>query len=189
MKPQALLVDLDGTLVETASANYHAYAQSLAEVGLTISREEFEARAAGRNWRQFLPEMLAEAGIAAEPRTIADRKASIYARSFDRLVPNTALIALLRLRSPACMAALVTSASAANAYAVLHHLGLTDLFDIIVTGDDVPRHKPAPDAYQLAALQLGVEPANCIVIEDSDAGIASALDFGALVLRLTSILV
>ena len=73
MKTHAILVDLDGTLIETAGANYHAYAQSLAEVGLSISRQEFDARAAGRNWKQFLPEMLKQAGIDADPARLANR--------------------------------------------------------------------------------------------------------------------
>lgn len=187
MKKHAILVDLDGTLVETASANYHAYAQSLAEVGLLISRQDFDAQAAGRNWKQFLPEMLAQQGIDADPALLAARKKLLYPQCFNQLIPNTALIALLRLRSPACMAALVTNASADNVHAVLHHFDLIDLFDTIVTGDDVSRHKPAPDCYHLASSRLGVNPAQCIVIEDSDIGVASANAFGAPVLRVTAI--
>jgi beta-phosphoglucomutase len=188
MTPLAILVDLDGTLVDTALANYEAYAQSLAEVGVTISRERFDREVAGRNWKQFLPEMLARAGVQAEPRAVAARKTVIYAERLDRVIPNHALIALLRqLRATQCLAALVTSASAANARAVLRHLDLAGLFDTIVTGDDVSNHKPAPDSYQLAAQRLGVDPAQCIVIEDSDIGVASANAFGAPVLRVGAV--
>jgi beta-phosphoglucomutase len=188
MKPLAILVDLDGTLVDTALANYEAYAQSLAEVGVAISRERFDSEVAGRNWKQFLPEMLARAGVQVEPRTVAARKTAIYAERLDRVVPNHALIALLRqLRAAECLAALVTSASAANAHAVLHHLDLDSLFDTIVTGDDVSNHKPAPDSYQLAAERLGVSPSQCVVIEDSDIGVASANAFGAPVLRVGAV--
>jgi beta-phosphoglucomutase len=187
MMPHAILVDLDGTLVETASANYHAYAQALAEVGLPISRRDFDARAAGRSWKHFLPEMLAQAGIDADPAGIAARKKLLYAQRFDELIPNTALIGMLRLRPSVCLAALVTNASAVNAHAVLRHIDLMDLFDAIVTGDDVARNKPAPDGYRLAARLLGVEAAQCIVIEDSDIGVASAHAFGAPVLRMTAV--
>ena len=184
----AILVDLDGTLVDTALANYEAYAQSLAEVGVAITRERFDREVAGRNWKQFLPEMLARAGVQAEPRAVAARKTAIYAERLDRVIPNHALIALLRqLRATECLAALVTSASAANARAVLRHLDLAGLFDTIVTGDDVANHKPAPDSYQLAAERLGVAPAQCVVIEDSDIGVASAHAFGAPVLRVGAV--
>lgn len=184
MKVAAILVDLDGTLADTSGANYRAYAQAMAEVGVVVAREEFEARAAGRHWTQFLPGFLAGAGCTVDARGVAQRKACLYADCLREVVPNEALVALLRLRAASTKTALVTSASRANASAVLTHLGLADLFDTIVTGDDVARHKPEPDGYELAARRLQVEPAQCIVIEDSDAGVASAMRFGAQVLRV-----
>lgn len=185
MRPiRALLVDLDGTLADTATANFEAYSAALGEVGAAVTRERFDSAVQGQNWRQFLPTLLAEAGVTADPAGVAQRKADLYATKLDQVVLNAALVRLLTSSRPACRTALVTTASSANVRAIMAHYELGHLFDAVVTGDDVSRHKPDPEAYQLAAHRLGVEPEDCLVFEDSEIGIASARAFGAAVLRI-----
>ena len=181
---EAVLVDLDGTLVDTSDVNYQAYAAALTEVGVRIERAAFDRQAHGRNWKQFLPAMLADAGIATDPAAIARRKSELYAGLIAQARPNHALIKLLGMLKPLCRTALVTTASAINAGAVLNTHDLRRLFDVIVTGDDVRRHKPDPEGYVLAARQLGVAPEACLVIEDTDIGVASAHAFGSKVLKV-----
>ena len=105
----------------------------------------------------------------------------------DRIVLNEALIKLIELSRPACRTALVTNASATNVQSILDHHRLGYLFDVVVTGDDVSRHKPDPEAYWIAAGRLRVGSDECLVIEDSAAGIASAMAFGAAVLKVDMI--
>jgi sugar-phosphatase len=57
---------------------------------------------------------------------------------------------------------------------------------VLVTAEDVPRGKPAPDGYLLAARELGVSPAGCVVVEDSPAGVAAGQASGALVVAVTT---
>lgn len=181
----AYLVDFDGTLADTCLANYCAYAGALEEAGILISREEFEAEAFGRNWRDFLPVLLQKKGSRADPATIAARKVSLYRDSVCKIRFNEALVALLENRGSATKAALVTSASAANVKAALSsRASLGQLFDLLITGDDVTRHKPDPEGYRLAAQRLGVRPENCLVFEDSDIGMMAGLAFGAPILRI-----
>lgn len=180
----ALLVDLDGTLVDTAVANHAAYAGALAEAGIEVNRADFDRVAAGRNWRQFLPELMASSGKEAQASAVAARKAELYPGKLALTAVNEPLVALIRVSRPALRTALVTTASGANARAVLEHHGLSDLFDVVVTGSDVARHKPDPEAYFLAASRLGCAPSECLVIEDSDIGVASAHAFGAACLRV-----
>ncbi|SIS52876.1 HAD family hydrolase [Phaeovulum vinaykumarii] len=180
---QALLVDLDGTLVETAAANHAAYAQALAEEGVQVARADFDAVAAGRNWRQFLPALLG--AKAARAPDVAARKAALYGAYMGLTVPNAALIRLIgHFRADgAGKVALVSTASRANIERILGHHGLADLFDLVVSGNDVTRHKPDPEAYHLAAARLGVRPAQCLIFEDSEIGLAAAAAFGAPCLR------
>lgn len=178
----ALLVDLDGTLVDTADANYSAYAAALDEAGAYVSREDFDEVSHGRNWKEFLPPLLAN--VAARPEAVAARKEELY-RSFVHLtVLNQGVARLLALSRPAFRTALVTTASRPNVDMILDHHDLAGLFDLVITGSDVTRHKPDPEAYCLAAARLGVTPKSCIVIEDSDIGVASARAFGAAILRI-----
>ena len=178
----AIFVDLDGTLVETRAANHAAYAAALEEVGVSVSRHEFDRVAHGRNWRQFLPAMLE--GRDVDPAQVACRKSELYPGLLHLTALNTALVRLLEAARGACPVALVTTASGRNARAILRHHDLAWLFDEVVTGDDVVRHKPAPDAYHLAAKRLGVAPLRSLVIEDSDIGLQSGKAFGASVLRV-----
>jgi beta-phosphoglucomutase-like phosphatase (HAD superfamily) len=180
-----LLVDLDGTLVATADANYHAYAAALREVGVIVERKEFDRLAQGRNWRQFLPVMLASS--PATPETVAARKVELYATFVHLTVVNEGIKRLIGLGRSAYRTALVTTASRSNVDMILSYHELACFFDQVVTGDDVTRHKPDPEAYCLAAKRLGVPPQLCVAIEDSDVGVASAQAFGAAIIRVKAI--
>lgn len=181
---RGLLVDMDGTLVDTAAANYEAYAEALRAVGVSVTRQAFDEVAPGRNWRQFLPTLVAAAGADADPAAVAAHKARLYPDKISLTMVNEALVGLIRSGRGVWRTALVTTASAPNVAAVLRHHRLEELFDTIVTGSEVARHKPDPEAYRIAAERLGLTAAQCLIIEDSDIGVASAIAFGAPYLQL-----
>lgn len=178
------MFDLDGTLADTASANQAAYTEALKEVGATISPEDFGKRVQGRHWREFLPAILSEASSSAEPASVAARKGLIYAEKVQEVKINRALVELLDSSRPAMKTALVTSAARVSVMNLLNAHGLCNSFDVIVTGDDVACHKPDPEAYRLAASQLGVRAEECLIFEDSAVGVESARRFGGQVVRV-----
>lgn len=183
---RAYLVDFDGTLADTSTANYLAYSNALLEIGISLGREEFDKIAFGRNWRQFLPSILKEHGSSKDPAQVAARKVELYRVAASEVNFNEALVFLLKNKAATIKSALVTSASAANVNAVFAgHPELQELFDVVVTGDDVSRHKPDPQGYVMAANSLGVAPENCLVFEDSDIGLMAGRAFGACVLRVS----
>ncbi len=179
----ALLFDLDGTLVDTADANYAAYAAALREAGITIGREAFDRAAVGRHWRQFLPGLIGAAD--ADPARVAVRKREIYPGMAARTRVNLKLAGLAASLRTTLKLGLVTSASRTSAEAVLDAHGLAPLFATVVTGDDVAEPKPAPDAYLLAAARLQVSPEQCLALEDSETGPESAHRAGMQTLRVT----
>ena len=181
-EPRALLLDLDGTLVDTADANFAAYAAALVEVGVVVDRVVFDRVATGRHWRQFLPVLLGDGG--ADPAGVATRKQAIYPSLAGRTRPNRALLDLALAARGTHRLGLVTSASPPSVAAVLAAHDLKTLFDTIVTGNDVAEPKPSPEPYLLAAARLGVRPDRCLVFEDTDIGIESARRAGMAVLRV-----
>jgi len=182
---RALLFDLDGTLADTAEANYLAYAAALAEASVMVDRESFIRAAHGRNWREFLPGMLADRSSTADPAQIAARKRELYPEHIRALRLNDGLLSLAYSARPAKVTGLVTTASRTSVEAIFDHHKLAPLFDVVITGDEVEQHKPHPAAYQLALERLGVDPAEALTFEDSDIGEQSARAAGITVVRIT----
>jgi beta-phosphoglucomutase-like phosphatase (HAD superfamily) len=181
---KGLLFDLDGTLVDTASANHQAYARALREVGVVVEPQVVAEVSAGRHWGQFLPELLAAAGVDSDPESVARRKGELYRMMVADTHLNLPLLALAKASRPAMRTALVTTASATNVQAVLRHHAINDVFDVVVTGDDVGRHKPDPDAYLVALARLGLRADECLAFEDSEVGVSSARAAGLAVIRI-----
>ena len=179
---QALFVDMDGTLVDTADANFAAYAAALDEAGVAVDRAEFDRLATGRQWRQFLPPLLTGTGI--EPAAVAARKQSIYPGMVAHTRLNRHLMTLISALRPALKLGLVTSASRSGVSAILAVHGLESWFDIVISGDDVTEPKPSPEAYLLAARGLDIPAGRCMVIEDSPVGVESARRAGMTVLKI-----
>ena len=182
---RALLFDLDGTLADTASANVAAYAAALAEAGIDVDPAQLARESHGRNWRQFLPGFIAASGRDANAEAIANRKKALYAQQVAGIALNRALLRLIGAARPALRTALVTTASRANVDALLEAHALRESFDVIVTGDDVARHKPDAEAYLLAARRLGIDATQCLAFEDSDIGEQSARAAGISVVRVS----
>ena len=182
MTLRAVLVDLDCTLVESDDANAAAYAEALREFGVPVEAADVAPRIRGRSWRDFLPELIG-AGSDVDPAAVARRKQALYPGHFGLLRLNGGLVDLIGGLRGRFALGLVTTASRRSAKPLLAHFALDSLFDTMVLGDDVARLKPDPEAYQLAAARLQVAPGECIVIEDSEVGIAAARAFGGHVLR------
>ena len=83
-------------------------------------------------------------------------------------------VAAVRRISADWPVAVASSAHAAVIAAALDATGLTDVFEVVVSSDEVAHGKPAPDVYLEAARRLGVDPGACLVVEDSKNGVAAA---------------
>jgi beta-phosphoglucomutase len=179
---QALLFDLDGTLVDTREANYLAYRDAFAESGHELTQEQF-ATTWGRDSRDFIPDLLPGIDTSGVD-TIRAAKSRLYADQLYRTAANDALIAFLRLIAPTHPTALVSTAKSGNGRQILDTHGLTPLFDVVVWGDDVTRSKPDPEGYLRALELLGADAAHSLAFEDSETGRQAALAAGLLVLEV-----
>lgn len=174
--PAALLFDMDGTLVDNMPFHERTWLAMLADGGVEIGPDEFHRRAAGRTNPDILREFFGDRLTSDERNRWAERKEARYReeyaphlRALDGL--DQFLAAAHRLGIPL---ALATSGNAPNIEFVLEGLGIRDLFDATVSGDEVRRGKPDPEMFLTAAERLGVAPQGCIVFEDSLAGVEAA---------------
>jgi HAD superfamily hydrolase (TIGR01509 family) len=180
----ALLFDLDGTLVDSARVNHAAYSRALLEVGARIEPDEVGRAAAGRQWRDFLPALLEGASVECDPAAVARRKGELYRGMLGGLRVNRPLLSLAESVRPEMKTVLVTTSSAESVRAILRHFDLGYAFDLVIAGDDVKKHKPDPEAYNLALARLQLDARACLAFEDSDVGAASAEAAGVTVVRV-----
>ncbi|WP_253399557.1 HAD family hydrolase [Methylorubrum extorquens] len=180
----AVIFDVDGVLVD--SPHEQAWREALAEfadpTGFTTAF--YQAHVAGKprlEGARAALERLGDAEAAAHAAAFSQRKQAVIERLIaeDRFVAFPDAIRLtVALRDAGLR--IVLASSSKNADAVLARVILPDgrtlrsLFDADVSGRDVPRGKPDPALFQLAAKAVNVQPARCLVVEDAPAGIRAA---------------
>ena len=166
LKTDALLFDLDGTLVDSSAALVRSWTQWAIEQG--VSREAFAGVATyGRTSAELIADLLPAGRVAAGLQRIEEIEQASGA-SVVALPGARELTGLL----PQGRWAVVTSCTRALAEARLASAGLRA--PLLVAADDVRRGKPDPEAFLLAAERLGAEPRRCVVFEDAPSGLTAA---------------
>lgn len=182
---EAILVDFDGTLASTESANAKAYALSLQEFGFNVSKEMILKYSSGRHWSKFLPDILKGQYTQDIGLKIANNKKVIYPNFYEEIKINESLLTLLK-QFEGLPKALVTNASRKSVLPILDRFGIRTLFKIVICQEDIVDPKPNPEGYLLAISLLGANKLNCLVIEDSETGILAAKNAGIPVLRIST---
>lgn len=184
-RPQAVLWDMDGTLVDTEPYWIAEEIALAAEHGGSWSHEQ-AMELVGWPLTSSARRLRDEAGIAGTPEEIADTLVGRVAARVRRDGPPWrpgARELLTELGHAGVPCALVTMSYAALATAVVDALP-PGTFGAVITGDAVTRGKPHPEPYLTAARQLGVDIAGCVAIEDSPPGVDSALASGAVTIAV-----
>jgi len=180
---QAVLLDMDGTLVDSDAAVERAWQSWAREYGVHLDGMPsfLHGRPALLSVRELRPDLDEDAAAAA-----ADRQLELQYDDLSdvRATPGTSeLLAELARRQLAW--AVVTSADVRLARARLGAAGVTP--PLLVTAEDVRAGKPDPESYLLAARLLGTDPARCLVVEDSVAGVTAGQAAGAMVAALRGV--
>lgn len=173
MQLKLLLLDFDGTLADTRSANAKAYVAALAEFGIELSEEEYLCKHFGVR----CPDFLRSIGID-DPETIdriRRRKIELYPTFFSSIKLNEWLWGFAQdFRKSGGKVWIVSTGQADNLKNAMEYLSLTDGVDGVLSALDVEHHKPSPDAF-LKAMQIeGCTPQQTLIFEDSRVGIEAA---------------
>ncbi|ADB32849.1 HAD-superfamily hydrolase, subfamily IA, variant 3 [Kribbella flavida DSM 17836] len=185
MTLRAVLWDMDGTLVDSEPVWARVQIDLLGSLGAQWTVEDCvslvgsDLRDAVRAWMARIP----AGAITAEE--LAERMFSQVLESLGREVEFRpgALELLQALAKEEVPCALVSASYRVMIDAVLRHVP-DGLFQVIVAGDEVEHGKPHPEPYLTAARALGVDPADCVVVEDSPAGTAAGTAAGAFVVAV-----
>lgn len=173
---KGIIFDLDGVLTDTAEFHYRGWKRLADEEGLPFDREANEALR-GVPRRESLLLILKDKPYPEEKlQEMMERKNRYYLEFIREIKPSDLLPGALRFLQELHQAGLKAAIGSAskNASEVIERLGIKDLFDAVSDGHSVERQKPAPDLFLHAAAQLGLDPAECVVVEDAAAGVAAA---------------
>jgi beta-phosphoglucomutase len=169
---RAVLWDMDGTLIDSAEYHWLTWHETLAELGVELTREGFAGWFGSRNDR-ILKRYFA-AMPADEMRRVGELKEERYRALVRRdgitLLPGVREW-LERLATAGWRQAVASSAPPANIHVLLEVLDLEGLLQATVSAEEVPHGKPAPDVFLRAAEKLRVPPDRCVVVEDAAVGV------------------
>lgn len=183
---KGVIFDLDGVLTDTSEYHYRGWKQLADEEGIAFDRQANEAMR-GLARRDSLLHLLGDRTVSeAELQAMMARKNSYYEAFIQDLSPADLLPGVLPLleQLQAAGVKIAIGSSSKNAQLVTKLLGISDRIHAISDGYSVERHKPAPDVFLHAAMQLGLDPSECVVVEDAAAGVEAGLAAGMWVIGL-----
>ena len=184
----SLLFDFDGVLADTEPIHWACWVETLAPLHIELPWDTYRANCIGVADRDMLGFL---ASLAPRPLAVDSlwphyaAKKELLRRRLEEATPcPVETIDLIGSLGGAYRLAVVTSSGRDEVEPVLVRAGIRPHFAALVFGEDVERHKPAPDPDLLAAARLGAK--RPLVVEDSDAGVASARSAGFDVARVVS---
>lgn len=200
MTLKAVLFDFNGVIINDESINEELIKQILIEENLTLKKGEYQQVCLGRSDRAILRELLASRGrVKSEDdlTVLLNRKAESYALELEKLEKLPLYPGLddliFQVRSRNLKLALVSDAIRKEITLVLERAKLAEYFKVIVAADDITTTKPEPDGYLLAVERLNQEytdlnlhPCECLVIQDTLAGVEAGKRAGMQVLGVAN---
>ncbi|MEU6264923.1 HAD family hydrolase [Saccharopolyspora shandongensis] len=172
--PAAVLFDMDGTLVDTERLWWDAVETVARNLGKTLGPED-RPDVVGRPSQHTAAYLASTTATPPSASALAARLDETFtALVAQEVVPRPGALRLLRLLAGQGIPAAIVSASPHHVVELVRERLGRELFTLIVAFEDTPVSKPAPDPYLEAARRLGVQPAECVVVEDSPVGLAAA---------------
>ena len=175
----AVIFDLDGTLVDSMAVHFSAWCDALAKhnAGNIFPEDVFYAMG-GRPTTDIVKELNGEFGLHLDTEAVAVDKRAAFLENIDKVEVIEEVVAFARSLRGKMPMAVASGGSRLVVEKTLQAAGLSDLFDEVVTANDVKCGKPAPDVFLETAARLEIAPERCLVLEDAPAGVMAAQSAG-----------
>jgi beta-phosphoglucomutase family hydrolase len=170
--PRALIFDCDGTLADSMPLHWRAWRAVAARYGFHFPENRFYSMG-GVPTRDIVRTLSREQGLALDPLAVARDKEALYLPLIAQIEPVNVVVGIARDNYGKIPLAVASGGSRKIIEQVLDHLRIKQLFQAIVTNEDIANQKPAPDIFIEAARRLGVTPQFCRAYEDTDLGMTA----------------
>jgi HAD superfamily hydrolase (TIGR01509 family) len=167
------IFDCDGTLAHSMPVHYAAWHQTAEENGVPMSEELFYSLG-GVPTTKIVEILNEKFGADMDPEQVAKRKEEVFVENMDGMQPLEEVAAFARKVATFAKVAIASGGYLPVVSKTLEAIGFKDFFPVIVTTEQVTRGKPFPDIFLEAAKRMEVPPNECLVLEDSPAGIEAA---------------
>jgi beta-phosphoglucomutase-like phosphatase (HAD superfamily) len=167
--PLGIIFDCDGTLADTMPLHWRAWQIITARHRLHLPEDRFYSLG-GVPSRDILKMLAQEQGLAIDHLAVAREKEAEYLPLIAQVEPINTVVGVARANHGKIPLAVASGGTRKIIAQVLEHLGIRQLFNAIVTSEDVVNQKPAPDIFLEAARRIGVPPQHCRAYEDTDLG-------------------
>lgn len=167
------IFDCDGTLADSMPAHYRAWAATVQKHGGQMPENLFY-ELGGWPSRKMVEHLNELFGTSLDPDVIADEKEQFYVEHISTIQPIAEVVSFAREVALFAKVSVASGGVLAVVTRTLAAIGVTDLFPVIVTSEQVNRGKPFPDMFLEAARRMAVPPGDCLVFEDSPAGFEAA---------------
>ena len=167
--PHAIIFDCDGTLADTMPLHWRAWQVIARRHRFSLTEDRFYSLG-GIPSRDILKVLSEEQGVPLDPLAVAREKEAEYLPLIAQVEPINTVVGVARENYGRIPLAVASGGTRRIIEQVLEHLGIRNLFQAIVTSEDIVNQKPAPDIFLEAARRLGVPPQSCRAYEDTDLG-------------------
>lgn len=172
---RALVFDLDGTLIDSMPYHVRAWQQVAQEHDGFVLEPDFIYQRGGFSSPNIVRDLIAAGCKVPSVEAFVQRKVELY-RAHMAEVPvfDQVLQILKEARARGAKIGIGTGTQRINAVDILKQHHLSEFIDVIVSGDDVQKHKPEPDTFLKALEQVNVAPQDALIVEDGLPGIQAA---------------
>lgn len=173
------IFDNDGTLALSMTLHFEAWVYAYKNNGARFTFTRGYAQSlAGVCMLETVRRVNAEFGERLDPKKVVADQETYYRKHLHRVIPNRPVVDFAKRVARTHPVAVASGGVWETVTGTLEAIGLRDLFQAIVTQDQVARSKPAPDLFLEAARRMEVAPERCLVIEDGELGILAAKEAG-----------
>lgn len=177
MKLLAVIFDLDGTVLDNEDEYGIAFKKMLEKLGKKVDSDFPHTQGIGmeENWKKLIPKYKIK--TKKSTKELSKETQEVYLKMLPRVTLKEGVRSFIQeIKDSGVFVALATSSTWPMVEKVFDALDLEGIFDVMTTSEEVKFKKPDPEVFLLTAQKLGVDPENCLVIEDTEAGIKAAKD-------------